>query len=205
MNNNKTLVIATHNTAKFAELKNLLTDSGFNLVSLTQLGITHDVDETGTTFQENAILKAKTYASMTGHMVLADDSGLEIDALGGEPGIYSRRYAGDNATDDQKRAFILEKLKGVPAQDRTARFTCVLALADPAGNVHTFDGVREGLIGKQPETPHIPDFPYCSIFVLPEFGKTITQLITMGQSCAKSHRVAAVKKLLSFLAQNQSF
>lgn len=201
MANTTTLLIATHNKAKFAELKNLLSDANFQLVSLSDLGITHDVDETGKTFEENAILKAKTYAQMTGHMVLADDSGLEIDALGGQPGIYSRRYAGEHATDDQKRAFILDKLKDVPLAKRTARFVCVLALADAQGNVHTFDGVREGVIATQSQTPHIPDFPYCSIFILPEFGKTITQLITMGQSCAKSHRVAAIKKLLSFLAE----
>lgn len=199
MNKNKTLVIATHNTAKFAELTHLLADSGFNLVSLTDLGITHDVDEIGTTFRENAILKATAYAQLTGHMVLADDSGLEIDALNGEPGVYSKRYAGENATDDQRRQFILEKLTHVPEQERTARFVSVVAVAEPNGRVQTFAGTMQGIITTEPRGPHIPDFPYCSVFLVPSHGKTLTELVAEGDILAKSHRAIAVKKALSAL------
>lgn len=200
MNKNKTLVIATHNSAKFAELKHLLEDSGFNLVSLTDLGVSHDVDETGTTFRENAILKATAYATLTGHMVLADDSGLEIDALNGEPGVYSKRYAGEHATDEEKRQFVLNKLVQVPMHERIARFVSVVALAEPKGIVNTFAGTMQGMITTEPRGPHIPEFPYCSVFLLPEYGKTITELVAEGISCAKSHRAIAVKKALASLA-----
>lgn len=199
MNKNKTLVIATHNTAKFAELKSLLAASGFTLLSLTDLGISHDVEETGTTFKENATLKAAAYAKLTGYMTLADDSGLEIDALNGEPGIYSKRYAGEHATDDQKRTFILDKLVDVPQHKRTARFVSVVAIAQSEGNVKTFAGAMEGVITCEPRGPHIPEFPYCSVFLVPQEGKTITELVAAGKACAKSHRAIAVKKALASL------
>lgn len=199
MNKNKTLVIATHNSAKFAELNRLLANSGYNLVSLADLGITHDVDETGTTFKENAILKATAYAEITGHLVLADDSGLEIDALNGEPGVYSKRYAGEHATDEEKRQFVLRKMLHVPEHERTARFVSVVAIAEPDGQVRTFDGTMQGLITTEPREPHIPEFPYCSVFLIPEQGKTITELYAEGKACAKSHRAIAVKKALSAL------
>jgi len=193
------LVIATHNSAKYAQLQSLLKDSGFQLISLTQLGITHDVEETGTTFQENAILKAKTYAKLSGYMTLADDSGLEVDALGGEPGVYSKRYAGENATGEQKIQFMLDKLIGVPEQERTVCFTSVVAVATPEGDVQTFEGTMNGFITTQAYGPHIPNFPYCSIFLVPEHNKTITQLVAEGKHFGSSHRVIAVKKALAAL------
>lgn len=196
---NTKLLIATHNSAKLNEFKSLLKDSGFQVLSLSDLGITYDVEETGTTFKENAILKAQTYAKLSGILTLADDSGLEIDALNGEPGIYSRRYAGDNATDDQKRAFVLEKMKNVPLEQRTARFVCVIAIAKPSGSVETFDGQMAGSITLKPFEPHIPEFPYCSVFLVPDEGKTITQLVAEGKNAAKRHRGIAVKKALSTL------
>ena len=125
------LLVATHNRGKLQEFRTLLGGAPFDLVSLPDLGVTGDVEETGSTLEENAALKARTYASMTGVATLADDSGLEVDALGGEPGVRSSRYAGDNATDAQRIDFLLSRLGDIPEDRWTARFRCVLAIAWP--------------------------------------------------------------------------
>ena len=122
------LLIATHNAGKLIELTGLLGDMPFDLVSLADAGIHHQVGETGETFEQNAALKAETYARLSGLPTLADDSGLEVDALDGEPGVRSSRYAGDNATDADRIAFLLRKLDNILAGDRTARFRCVIAV-----------------------------------------------------------------------------
>ena len=124
------LLIATGNPGKMREYQGLLKDTPFKLVSLRELGITHEVDETGETFEENAWLKASEYAAISGMLTLADDSGLEVDALSGEPGVRSARYGGDSCAGDQDRvALLLKNLEEVPWEERTARFRCVIAVA----------------------------------------------------------------------------
>ena len=128
------LLIATSNPGKMREYAGLFRDAPFELVSLADLGISHEVDETGLTFRENAWLKASEYAALAGMLTLADDSGLDVDALGGEPGVRSARYGGEACRTDQDRvALLLRNLEGVPWEKRTARFRCVIAIAEPDG------------------------------------------------------------------------
>lgn len=197
MNNNK-LLIATQNQAKFAEIKRLLRDIPYTIVSLTDLGITHDVEETGTTFEENAILKAKTYCSMTGLPSLADDSGLEIEALNGEPGIYTNRYAGEHATEEEKRLFLLNKMRDVPEGKRQAQFTVIMALAWPTGEISLASSEYKGLISLAIRGAPIVKFPYRSIFVPEGSDKTLAELQERGETI-KSPRdevVADIRALL---------
>ena len=143
------LLIATHNKGKLAELRELLRDAPFELLSLTDIGIDLDVDETGDTLEENAVLKATTYARLAGIRALADDSGLEVDALGGAPGVHSARYVGPGATDADR----IEKMLGnlaVHPQPWTARFRCVIAIATPDGDFELHDGACEGVITSTP-------------------------------------------------------
>ena len=127
------LLIATGNPGKMREYQGLLRDVPFELVSLQDLGINHEVDETGETFEQNAWLKASEYAAISGILTLADDSGLEVDALSGEPGVRSARYGGDSCTNDQDRvALLLKNLENVPREERGARFRCVIAIVLPA-------------------------------------------------------------------------
>ncbi len=128
------LLIATGNPGKMREYADLLRDIPFKLVSLRDLGITHEVEETGETFEENAWLKASEYALISGLLTLADDSGLEVDALSGEPGVHSARYGGDSCTNDQDRVrLLLKNMRDVPWEERGARFRCVIAIAEPPG------------------------------------------------------------------------
>ena len=141
-------LIATRNIGKLRELVELLGDVPFELVSLDDVGIDDEVEETGDTFEENAALKAETYARLSGLPTLADDSGLEVDALDGEPGVLSARYGGDpNISDQDRVSLLLNNLKDIPWEKRTARFRCVVALATPAGEVlATAEGTLEGVI-----------------------------------------------------------
>jgi len=132
------LVIATHNQGKLAEYRGLLADWPFELVSLSDLGIEVDVEETGDTFESNARLKAEQYGEMTGLLTIADDSGLSIDALEGRPGVYSARYGGPGLNDAGRRHKVLKELEDVPLEQRTAQFECVIALYDPAKKVTYF-------------------------------------------------------------------
>ena len=140
------LLLATNNQGKARELKELLRELPVELVLPVELGITAEVDETGATFEENASLKATALARRSGLLALADDSGLEVDALGGEPGVLSARYAGEGASDSDRVDFLLAKLKGVPQKERTARFRCVIAIATPEGEVKLCSGECRGLI-----------------------------------------------------------
>ena len=138
------LLVATHNPGKVREYREILADLPLEVTYLDAEGITLEVDETGATFAENAILKATTYARLTGLWTWADDSGLEVDALGGAPGVYSARYAGPGATDADRYRKLLDALTGVPWDRRTARFRCTVALATPDGEARTVDGTCEG-------------------------------------------------------------
>lgn len=161
------LVIATHNKGKLAEYRELLAEWDFELVSLDDLGIEHDVEETGTTFEANAQLKAEQYGEMTGLLTIADDSGLSVDALDGRPGVYSARYGGPELDSVGRRRKVLEEMQGVPMEQRTARFECVIALhdpRDPAKKVtHFVAGTCEGHIALE-EQDQGQGFGYDPIF-----------------------------------------
>ena len=168
------LLIGTGNLGKFRELSALLTDVPYGLVSLEDVGVRFDVDETGSTLEENAVLKATTYANTAGLMTLADDSGLEVDALGGEPGVRSSRYAGEGADDSRRIAYLLSKLDNISEDEMTARFRCVVAVARPDGPVETYTGSCEGSITRSPKGTN--GFGYDPIFVVDGFGRTMAEL-----------------------------
>jgi XTP/dITP diphosphohydrolase len=168
------LVVATTNQGKLKEIVRLLEGLSVEVLSLADYPSMPEAEETGSTFAENAIQKAIHAAQFTGEIALADDSGLEVDALGGEPGIRSSRFAGPGATDAQRNALLLEKMKAVPDEKRTARFHCVAAVASPAGESQTFDGVCEGRIIHEPRGNN--GFGYDPLFYIPERDKTMAEL-----------------------------
>ena len=192
------LLIATRNPGKFQELTALLADCPFTAVSLTEAGIDLDVAETGSTFEENASLKAATYARMSGLIALADDSGLEVDALGGEPGVLSSRYAGDGATDAQRIAYLLKKLDNIPGEELSARFRCVIAVASPGKRVDLYAGECYGMIVRKPRGAN--GFGYDPIFLLPDLGKTMAEL-EPDEKNRISHRATAARKAAAALKQ----
>ncbi len=191
------LLIATHNAGKFAELVRLLQDVPYALVSLADVGIDADVDETGDTLEANAALKARAYARMAGLPALADDSGLEVDALGGEPGVRSARYAGEGATDTDRIALLLSNLSAHPQAWR-ARFRCVIAVANPCGTLEQHHGVCEGVITPTPRGAN--GFGYDPVFLLPQFGKTMAEL-SDAEKNAISHRGIAARKAAQALRE----
>jgi XTP/dITP diphosphohydrolase len=195
------LLIATHNQGKVREYKKLLSDLPLEVTYLDELGITEEVEETGSTFEENARLKASTYARMTGLLTWADDSGLEVDPLGGRPGVYSARYAGEGASDEDRYRKLLAELESVPDEARTARFRSVVAIATPDGRVWTTSGKCEGVIAREPRGSF--GFGYDPVFYIPELGKMMAEL-PPEQKNAISHRGRAsrkAKKLLRELLQ----
>jgi len=169
-----TLLLATSNLHKLEEFRAIFSDLPLRLLSLSDIQLVVDVEETGTTFAENAELKARTYAQMSQMLTLADDSGLEIDALGGAPGVLSARYLGTETSYEERFRVILEKLQGLPLDQRSARFRCVIALAKPSGTIRMVEGVVEGVIADRPRGTH--GFGYDPIFFLPELGKTFAEL-----------------------------
>lgn len=193
-----TLLLATTNPGKARELLAILSEAPCQWVTLADLGISVEVEESGHTFAENALLKARTYCQMTGLPTLADDSGLEVDALGGEPGVSAKRYAGENATDPQRIAFLLQKMQGVPWGRRTARFRSVIALAFPDGRTYTVEGVLEGVIAFAPQGTG--GFGYDPVFYLPEKGKTVAQL-SIEEKNAISHRGRAARQAVQLLKE----
>jgi XTP/dITP diphosphohydrolase len=168
------LLIATHNQGKLREFRQLLADLDLEVTDLDAVGITHDVEETGTTFAENAILKARAYAEMSGLLTWSDDSGLEVDALDGQPGVYSARYGGPGLSARDRYLLLLDALRSHPPQSWRARFRCVVALALPNGEVHTVDDTLEGVITDQPTGEY--GFGYDPIFYLPEYQATLAEL-----------------------------
>ena len=197
------LLIATHNEGKVREFLELLGDGPFSLTSLKEQGVTEEVEETGTTFEENAIIKAQAYARMTGLLTLADDSGLEVDALGGQPGVYSARYGGDGLTDEDRVELLLHNLRGVPWNLRQARFRCVIAIATPpADNVQkepvTVEGTVEGIIQYEPAGDG--GFGYDPVFLLPHKGMTTAQL-PMDEKNSLSHRGQAASQAMALLRE----
>ena len=185
------LLIASANKGKVAEYRELLDGLDCDLLSVDDAGISGDVEETGTTYEENARLKAVTCAERSGLITLADDSGLEVDALGGEPGVRSARYAGEHATDAQRVEYLLQKLKDVPPERRGARFVCVIAMAVPGGEVTFCRGECPGAIVMQPRGDK--GFGYDPAFLLPELGVTVAELEPEVKNRLSHRGRAAVK------------
>jgi XTP/dITP diphosphohydrolase len=190
------LLLATNNKAKVREYKHLLQDLPFELVSLAELGINTRVNEVGESLEENARLKATTLARESRLLVLADDSGLEVDALGGEPGRLSARYAGEGASDKDRINYLLARLKDVPGEKRSARFRCVIAIARPDGEVELCSGECHGVITLEPRGEE--GFGYDPIFYLPELGKTMAEL-TLEVKNQVSHRGQAARQAIKLL------
>jgi XTP/dITP diphosphohydrolase len=186
------ILLATRNSGKIAELRAMLSDLDLEVLSLDEVPEAPEVAEDGATFRDNALKKAKAVADATGLMTLADDSGLEVDALNGSPGVYSARYAGDHADDMANNTKLLSELEGVPADRRSARFRCVIVVYHPSDRWIDLDGKCEGRIAGRPTGEQ--GFGYDPVFFLPGLGKTMAQL-TPEEKNSLSHRGAAFKKL----------
>lgn len=190
------IVFATTNEGKVKEIKEILGDFPIEVVSMKEMGITADIEENGATFEENSLIKARALVKLTGLPALADDSGLEVDYLNGEPGIYSARYLGRDTDYDYKNNYIIDKLSGAKGEDRSARFVCVISLVLPDGREFVERGVVEGLIGYEQKGEN--GFGYDPIFYLPEYGKTSAELPPEEKNRI-SHRgkaLTAMKKLI---------
>lgn len=186
------IILATNNKNKVLELKRMLEPLGYTLYAQKEKGIQLEVEENGTTFEENAYLKAKAIFDLTGCAALADDSGLCVDALDGAPGVYSARYAGEPTDDHKNNMKLLEALQGV--EDRSAAFVSVICYIDPAGEAHYFRGECKGTIG----LTEVGDlsFGYDPVFVV---GDRAYSQMTAGEKDAISHRGNAIRKLAEYL------
>ena len=192
------LLVATRNRGKLRELASLLSDVPMKLLSLDEAGVEGEVEETGATFEENAVLKATAYARSSGLTTLADDSGLEVDALGGEPGVRSARYAGPDADDGARVRLLLSKLSETPSGRRQARFRCAMAVASPNGSARTFAGECEGIIADAPRGRN--GFGYDPAFLFPETGRTMAEL-SSEEKDAVSHRGMAARRAAAALRE----
>jgi XTP/dITP diphosphohydrolase len=190
------LLLATNNQAKVREYKELLQGLPLELVSPAELGITIVVDEVGESLEENARLKATALAVESGLLALADDSGLEVDALGGEPGRLSARYAGESATDSDRIEYLLARLEGVPWEKRMARFRCVIAIATPDGEVEFCSGECPGFITFEPRGEQ--GFGYDPVFYLPRLDKNMAEL-PLEVKNQVSHRGKAAREACQLL------
>ncbi|WP_422444725.1 XTP/dITP diphosphatase [Thermoanaerobacterium sp. DL9XJH110] len=192
----KILVIATKNRGKLAEFKELLGEWPLEIKSLLDFPKI-EICEKGSTFEENAALKARIVAGETGFAAVGDDSGLEVKALGGRPGIYTARYAGPDATDEENIQKLLFEMKDLPREQRQARFVCSLALAFPDGKIFIESGLLEGFIDFEPKGAN--GFGYDPVFYLPGYGKTLAQ-IPEEEKNRISHRAKAVEKIKKYLS-----
>ena len=186
------IIFATGNVGKAREVAMMFADMDVKVQTLKEAGIDVEVIEDGKTFMENAIIKAKTIAQYTDKIVLADDSGLVIDYLNGEPGIYSARYMGEDTSYDIKNNNLLERMEGVPEKDRSARFVCAMAAVMPDGEIVETEGVMEGIIGYKLAGEN--GFGYDPIFYLPEFAASSAE-ISPEQKNAVSHRGKALRMM----------
>ncbi len=189
------IVVATKNAHKVKELSEMLALDGLSLVTLSDMGFTGEIEENGSTFAENALIKARTAARLYGLPALADDSGLCVDALDGEPGIYSARYAsadGENASDAANVEKLLEKLKSIPSGERTARFVCAIALVTPDGSEKVVTGACEGVITS--EVRGKGGFGYDPVFYYVPYCKTFGEA-TEEEKNKVSHRANAVRQI----------
>lgn len=195
----KKIIFATGNANKMVEVRMILADCGYEIVSMKEAGIDIDIVEDGKTFEENAIIKATAISKTKeaeGCVVLADDSGLEVDYMDGAPGIYSARWQGEDTPYSIKNQMIIDALADAKEEERTARFVCAIATAFPDGTVTTRRGVIEGMIAHQPAGEH--GFGYDPIFFLPEYGKTTAELAPEDKNKI-SHRGRALEKIREVL------
>lgn len=192
----KKIVFATGNKDKMREIREIMADCDVEIFSMKEAGINVDIVENGTTFEENALIKAKAIAEHTDAIVLADDSGLEIDALNKEPGIYSARYMGEDTSYTVKNRNLIERLEGVPKEQRTARFVCAIAAVLPGGKELVTRQTMEGYIGYEPEGEN--GFGYDPIFFLEEYGCSSAAL-SREQKNAISHRGKALRAMRDML------
>ena len=188
------IVIATNNIGKVKEIKTIL--SGHNVMSQSEAGLHVEPVEDGDSFAANALIKARALRELTDMAVIADDSGIEVDALGGAPGIYSARFAGENGTPEQCNEKMLKSLEGVPFEKRTARYVCAMAFIEPNGSENVFEGTCEGYIID--ECRGTNGFGYDPMFYKPEFDKTFGELDSALKDKV-SHRYNALKKLSDYL------
>ncbi|MGP1613132.1 MAG: XTP/dITP diphosphatase [Catonella sp.] len=184
------IVFATGNEGKIKEIKEILADFSVEVVSMKEMNISTDVEENGTTFEENSLIKARAISKLTGLPALADDSGLEVDYLNGEPGIYSARYLGYDTDYEYKNNYIINRLKEAKVTERTARFVCVISLVLPDGREFVKKGVMEGQIGYEIKGEN--GFGYDPIFYLPKYGKTSAEL-SSDEKNKISHRGKALR------------
>ena len=194
----KKIIFATSNEGKMKEVRSILEDLGMEVLSMKEAGIRVDVVEDGTTFEENAIIKVTEIAKVCEGIVLADDSGLEIDYLNKEPGIYSARYMGEDTSYAIKNQNLIDRLEGVADEERTARFVCAIAAAFPDGTVEVTRGTIEGRIGYEEKGNN--GFGYDPIFYVPEYGCTTAEL-SMEQKNETSHRGKALRLMKEIIRE----
>lgn len=194
------IIFATGNAGKMKEVREILKDLNVEVLSMKEAGIQADVEENGKTFQENAVIKAREIMKISGEVVLADDSGLEIDYLNREPGVYSARYMGEDTPYSVKNANLISRLEGVPEEKRTARFVCAIAAVLPGGRELTTRATIEGRIGYEEKGEG--GFGYDPIFYVPELKKTTAEL-TGEEKNLVSHRGKALQLMKEELKKNE--
>jgi XTP/dITP diphosphohydrolase len=196
----KRVIFATSNEGKMKEIRDILKDMDIKLLSLKDAGLNPDIEETGTTFEENALIKAKQVMELTGEIVMADDSGIEIDYLDKAPGVYSARFLGEDTSYSIKNQYIIDKLASAKDEERSARFVCVIACAFPDGRTITAEGKIEGYIAKEIRGSN--GFGYDPIFYVPEYNCTTAEMEPELKNKI-SHRARALQaiklKLMSYL------
>ena len=192
------IIFATGNEDKLKEIRAILNKPDIEIISMREAGITDDIEENGSTFSENSLIKARAVSERTGFPAMADDSGLEVDYLNGEPGIYSARYLGRDTRHDKKNAYILEKLSGVKDEERGARFVCAASLVLPDGREFVRMGVMEGRIAYEAKGSN--GFGYDPIFFLPEYGKTSAEL-SPEEKNRISHRGKALMQIKELIGE----
>lgn len=195
------IIFATGNAGKVKEIQMIMADTGMEVVSMKEAGISIDIDEDGSTYEENAMIKARAVAAYTKDIVMADDSGLEIDYLNKEPGVYSARYLGEDTPYSVKNANLIERLAGVPDEQRTARFVCAIAAVMPDGTELTTRATIEGRIGYEEKGSH--GFGYDPIFYVPQFDKTTAEL-TEEEKNQISHRGKALQLMKEEMRKHES-
>ena len=195
------LIFATGNENKMREIREILAGRGYEILSMKEAGIDIDVEENGKTFSENALIKARAISEASGELVLADDSGLEIDALGGEPGIYSARYLGYDTDYNYKMEQIMKRMENVPDPERTARFVAAVGAVFPDGSEHVVEGAMEGMIAHGIYGQN--GFVYHPFSYLPEYGMTSAE-ITEEQKNAISHRGKALRAMIAIFDEWRS-
>lgn len=195
----KTIIFATGNADKMREICEIMADCDVEILSMKEAGIRTDIAEDGKTFEENAKIKARAIAEHTDAIVLADDSGLEIDALGGEPGVYSARYMGEDTSYTLKNRNLIDRLEGIPKEQRSARFVCAIAAVLPDGQELVTRQTMEGYIGYEPQGEN--GFGYDPIFYLDEYGCSSAAL-SREQKNAISHRGKALRAMREMLAEH---